>query len=499
MKSIVLFITMLVVCVAFAIAQETYTMTTYYPAPNGYYDQLSANNVGVGTSTPTTRIGLYETNSAANPVQISIKNNGTGITAADGALIGYGSGANNTRLLIVNQENGPMNFWTNNTNRVTILAGGNVGMGSSDPAAQLDVLANGTGHIMIGDMTYANYAGISLNGSAAAGFYNFLGMNGQPLYINRPAGQDIRFRENNADQIAMRTGGNLGIGSSVPAARLDVMGNGTGHIMMGDMSYGNWAGISFNGSAAGGNYNLLGANGQPFLINRPTGQDIQFRENNATQVTIRNASGAVGIGTSVPSYPLFVNGTIASRDIAGNGTVARMQGLNSGMWLSTEATAVTDSIFFAPAATTRMTILESGRVAIGPNPPTGAYDLDVDDGTGVALTLMRVNGEIWAYDFPSLSDARSKENIVPISKGLEKVKALNGVYFNYIGKNKKQVGLIAQDVQKVVPEAVFTAADGMLSMDYSKIVAVLIEAIKEQQVQIDAMEKRLKDLESIRR
>jgi hypothetical protein len=77
------------------------------------------------------------------------------------------------------------------------------------------------------------------------------------------------------------------------------------------------------------------------------------------------------------------------------------------------------------------------------------------------------------------------------------------VYYNFKGKTKKQVGLIAQDVEKVVPEVVGTAPNGMKALDYSDLVAVLIEAVKEQQTKIDALEKELKaqraDLETLKR
>ena len=98
-----------------------------------------------------------------------------------------------------------------------------------------------------------------------------------------------------------------------------------------------------------------------------------------------------------------------------------------------------------------------------------------------------------------VSDFRLKENIEPIENALDKVLKLNGVNFEWIDKDTKghgkQIGMIAQDVEKQVPEVVFQK-DDYYGMNYSPLVAVLVEAIKEQQPQIDELMKRLDKLEN---
>ena len=92
--------------------------------------------------------------------------------------------------------------------------------------------------------------------------------------------------------------------------------------------------------------------------------------------------------------------------------------------------------------------------------------------TGTILS----NNNITAY-----SDIRVKTNIKPIENALDKVMKLNGIVYEMIGDetHRKQVGLIAQDLQKVLPEAVVENSNGILSVDYSRVVALLVEAIKE--------------------
>ena len=95
----------------------------------------------------------------------------------------------------------------------------------------------------------------------------------------------------------------------------------------------------------------------------------------------------------------------------------------------------------------------------------------------------------------SNSDERLKENIYPIDNALSRVGQLEGVYFDWKKGGDRQVGVIAQQVEKVLPEVVSQDKDSYLSVDYSKIVPLLIEAINEQKSLIADLEDRLSNLE----
>ena len=72
------------------------------------------------------------------------------------------------------------------------------------------------------------------------------------------------------------------------------------------------------------------------------------------------------------------------------------------------------------------------------------------------------------------------------------VAQMNGVYYDWIDKhNIGSVGVIAQEMEKILPEVVTTNDRGLKTVSYGNIVAVLIEAIKEQQVRIEELEDRL--------
>jgi trimeric autotransporter adhesin len=119
--------------------------------------------------------------------------------------------------------------------------------------------------------------------------------------------------------------------------------------------------------------------------------------------------------------------------------------------------------------------------------------------------LVRIDGKLV---FPS--DERLKKEIEPLRASLDKIKKLKGV--SYTRKTEKarakerEIGLLAQDVEKVLPELVYTDGKGYKSLSYDKLVPVLVEAIKEQASEIkglkeklsrfDTLEARLKRLES---
>jgi hypothetical protein len=102
-----------------------------------------------------------------------------------------------------------------------------------------------------------------------------------------------------------------------------------------------------------------------------------------------------------------------------------------------------------------------------------------------------VSGDIVAYGSPS--DIRLKENIKPIESALDKVSKLQGVTFDWKNKSedildiKEDIGFIAQDVQKVLPELVRENDNGMLSMRHQGITPILLEAIKELKAEIEEL------------
>ena len=92
------------------------------------------------------------------------------------------------------------------------------------------------------------------------------------------------------------------------------------------------------------------------------------------------------------------------------------------------------------------------------------------------------------------SDARLKENLTPLTGALDKVKAITGYNYNRIGSDVLHMGVVAQEVQKVAPELVLEDSEGTLSVSYQNMVALLIEAVKEQSAEIAALKEQVEEL-----
>ena len=227
-------------------------------------------------------------------------------------------------------------------------------------------------------------------------------------------------------------------------------------------------------------------------------------------------------GSIVAGTAASTNGTILLQGYYGTGSITNLGTeyssggpvLSYGVYPSNAAAAT----FFSSSgvALTRAAYTQNGNthqwytgasqtVAIGgavtmTNPmslnATGLQALSLGVGTPASGTTgeIRATNEITAY---YSSDARLKENVRAIDSPIEKIEKLRGVYFDWTAEviekrggedgyfvRKEDVGVIAQEVEAILPEVVAERNDGYLAVKYEKLVPLLIEAIKEQQKQI---------------
>ena len=122
------------------------------------------------------------------------------------------------------------------------------------------------------------------------------------------------------------------------------------------------------------------------------------------------------------------------------------------------------------------TVREGGNVGIGDDTP--AFKLDV-------AGAIRATGDITAF-----SDARVKKDVNTIENASEKVSKLRGVSYKKIGEDDLRIGVIAQEIEKVIPEVVYTDPKGMKSVAYANLVGLLIESNKELQKRISILESK---------
>ncbi|MCH8328251.1 MAG: tail fiber domain-containing protein, partial [Candidatus Marinimicrobia bacterium] len=222
-----------------------------------------------------------------------------------------------------------------------------------------------------------------------------------------------------------------------------------------------------------------------------------------TVVRLLTSTDNVGIGTTSPDAKLHVAGgpawttlnwrkTIAIDEVNAikfgrGGTTKFGMGVTVNTlyhWYTTTEDASGD------AANYYMVVNDSGQVGIG-NVTNSSYELYVTGDAGATGS------------FTSISDLRYKKNIRPLENALDKVLALRGVRYDwrvdeFADKKfsaRPQIGVIAQEVEAVLPEIVTTGEDGYKGVAYSKLTAVLIEAVKAQQQQIVDLQAAVADLQ----
>lgn len=239
---------------------------------------------------------------------------------------------------------------------------------------------------------------------------------------------------------------------------------------------------SFSNIAVSGQSTVV-ADSTSDTLTLAAGAGIAITTNSSTDtITITNTGGSGGGGELNQNAFSFVAVSGQSTVSADNTTDTLTLVAGTGISLTTNATndSVTITNIGGGGATptldevTTAGNISSSQVSIFKS-IAPSYPLDVG-GT------IRAQGDVIAF-----SDERVKENIVTIDGALDKVLSLRGVEYNKINESKKSIGVIAQEVEKIIPQVVSDDEEGMKSVAYGNMVGLLIEAIKEQQQQIDEL------------
>jgi Chaperone of endosialidase len=378
---------------------------------NGSAISYSGGNVGIGTATPAAQLNIFDNSSP----RLQFNNTNTGTTINDGLYIGNN---NVSKGFIWNYENAALALGTNNIERMTILSGGNVGIGEPNPTEKLEVNGN-----IIAKQLALNPTGVSANANA------ILDMVGTDKGVLFPR---------------------------MTTAQRNLLPIVTGLTVYDITTKGFW----FHDGTAW----------QQLSSSWTTDESVAY-------TNAKNNSPVVGIGLT----PLPTSTTPATP--GGSVTNGRLQIVGSNNSDQITIRHPNSSIlkwgFYVSAVDSSLNFYYNGSLRANIDRVTGVY--------------------------AALSDRNFKKNITSINPVLDNVLKLNAYKYNFIkseDSDRKSIGFMAQDVLPYFPELVFHKRDRetdqpFLMMDYAGFGVIAIKAIQEQQTLIDALRSELNELKTL--
>ena len=322
------------------------------------------------------------------------------------------------------------------------------------------------------------------------------------------------------------TGTNVGVGTTTPGDKLEVNGNirltNTGTILAAPSTTGSAYSVTVRAGdpyvpvgGSGGSVNILATNNMPSggsgygnlgpsgNINITSGSGYNTAGGNinitAGQTSCWALTGNSHSDVNIQGGANLVAADAASINIQGGGTV----GVGCPTANANGGNLIIRSGIGTGSGTQGNIQLLNGNVGIGTAAPSSK--LEVCGNTRIIGTLNVSSTVTSSSGITCPSDLRYKKNITALFNPTEKLMQIHAVQYNwrreeFPGMNfndKLQTGFIAQDLEKIFPEMVFTDESGYKSIDYSRLTPLLVETIKEQQKQISRISKRLTEIENL--
>ena len=270
--------------------------------------------------------------------------------------------------------------------------------------------------------------------------------------------------------------GNMGIGTSAPDSKLAVTG---GRTLLRPSNEAFALGL-FYGAAV-----------NPVYLGSPSANAFQISTAGGVAVFNIDGNGNVGIGNTAPGHKLSVNGTTF---LGGNLVISTTAGISANGGLGTAGQVLTSnatSVYWASAS-------GGGSTLNANNTDTATYYPGLSSATSGSWTNAVVatsklyfvpsTGTLSATIFNSLSDASLKINVSEFN-GEKLLNSINAVSYVWKETGKQSYGVIAQELEKVLPELVDTGENGLKSVSYIPMIAMLIDVVKKQQQRIEEIEK----------
>lgn len=484
----------------------------------GYFDNPNTTNPSTILLSNTNGLGRaanFSINNSANPsIALNVYTNGTGnagyfektnnsgsFSALAGKTSNGGAGVYGENSGTVGGQAGRFDV-TNTANSAYALYAKTIGTSAAgvfqidnatNNANTVDASTNGTGYALFAKNT---------GGGVAARLYS---QTGRALEVDTdsPTIQAAHFTTNGGP-VLTTSGGNMGIGTLSPTKAGLVVDQKVGgaNALFGSNTSGvsiesGWPGISLNGyfnanriaisTGHTGGISMNPANGLITIYNSAISSSANSTSTVTDRLVIDN-QGNVGInvGFTSPTAKLEVIGT------ANSGTAA-FRGTSFYSHFNYNQDGSEDTYIRGGKAGADVLI----------NDVTGLGNVGV--GTATPSQKLHVAGNIcYTGTIGACSDQRFKTDFAAIESPLAKITSMNGLYYhwrvNEYPEHKfstdRQLGFIAQEVEKIFPEMVLTDSRGYKSVDYGRLTPVLVEALKEQQAQIEALKNSNAELKA---
>ena len=434
-----------------------------------------------GTQTVVSDATLIGNGTAASPLSVvgDLTDNQTlSLSGSDLSI----SGGNTVSL-----PAGGESLWTLNGNNIYRMTGF-VGIGTNSPVEKLHV----NGNIMVDEsssfrLKWGNYYGEIRADMENIEFLNYFG-GGMKFYTSTTSGPSALLR------MYITKEGKIGIGTNTPEEKLQII---DGSVKV-DSHYG----FKIKGSGAGA---VFDTDGSIMRFLNYQGGPIEFYtaptpSNTQTYIRMYIANdGNIGIGTLNPTAKLHLKGTgfpgsfMFLESNTGQDAGFRIyEGLSAKWHIFNNSAAGGLQIYNSATKTAIFAKQSNSFVGIGTTTPTQALHV-------VGNAYKTEGGTSWATS----SDIRLKNLLGNYSKGLNEIIALQAVKYIYKKDNprqlnfeKEQLGFVAQDVQKIFPEAISTADDGYLDFNFHPINVALVNAVKELKLENDNLSRKINELES---
>lgn len=431
---------------------------------------------------------------------IASKPSTVNLNAPSGTQFPWGNGGTQQTI-----NNRPTFSWINGSSSVMLLsAQNNLGLSTSSPTARLDV--NGTARVRnLPTTTTDSYILTSdTNGNIRRQLKSTVGGGGNDIdWLKVGGGNPTSINDN------IYTNGRVGIDITNPQETLHLNGSIRGNIGTGALRVKSSSGYLDLGSQ-NSSWAHIYTDRPGIIFNKPVyevgGQFSSYSNSNLfmqtagiTRITALRSNGNVGISTTTPTAKLHTVGTVRFQNLPNGKRPTYLLGTDSsGNVMEYSPSVIGGGV---NCNFPNFLIKSSG---FGSTTCSQIYDNGINVGIGTTSpgNKLTVNGNIQSLSNTFLSDKKYKKNIKTINNALESVLELSGTTYDWRRdeykeiefSDKKQYGLIAQEVEKVIPEIVNISENNEYSLNYIGLIPVLIEAIKEQQNQIVTLNKKISNL-----